>query len=199
MHGSVPNLSRYLEPSQSQLPFSLPPEYSQLQRSFWVLAQKGGMEQGGLSLHGGGWGGPTAGFGVLTASRVPPAVHGSLSSVVAALVAERARLEEMRQALDRQGPAPRPGSTGTAGVREHGGAPWGAAEGCWATPAPVRAAEGGLGSASPSFPQPALRRFHSLSVSSDTTLDSFASLHPDEVRGVGWGAPGGAVAPRGGG
>ncbi|NXS32830.1 OSBL7 protein, partial [Pomatostomus ruficeps] len=109
LHGSVPNLSRYLESSQSQLPFSLPPEYSQLQRSFWVLAQK---------------------------------VHGSLSSVVAALVAERARLEEMRQALDRQCPAPRPGSAGTAG--------------------------------------PALRRFHSLSVSSDTTLDSFASLHPDE-------------------
>ncbi|NXF25255.1 OSBL7 protein, partial [Rhodinocichla rosea] len=106
LHGSVPNLSRYLEPSQSQLPFSVPPEYGQLQRSFWVLAQK---------------------------------VHGSLSSVVAALVAERARLEEMRRALDRQGPAPRPGSAG-----------------------------------------PALRRFHSLSVSSDTTLDSFASLHPDE-------------------
>lgn len=40
LHGSVPNLSRYLEPSQSQLPFSLPPEYTQLQRSFWVLAQK---------------------------------------------------------------------------------------------------------------------------------------------------------------
>ncbi|NXF77453.1 OSBL7 protein, partial [Sclerurus mexicanus] len=109
LHGSVPNLSRYLESSQSQLPFGLPPEYSQLQRSFWVLAQK---------------------------------VHGSLSSVVAALVAERARLEEMRQALDRQCPASRPGSAGNAA--------------------------------------PSLRRFHSLSVSSDTTLDSFASLHPDE-------------------
>ncbi|NXN76096.1 OSBL7 protein, partial [Himantopus himantopus] len=109
LHGSVPNLSRYLEPSQSQLPFSLPPEYSQLQRSFWVLAQK---------------------------------VHGSLSSVVAALMAERARLEEMRQALDRRRSAPRPGGAGNTGA--------------------------------------ALRRFHSLSVSSDTTLDSFASLHPDE-------------------
>ncbi|KAM9214911.1 LOW QUALITY PROTEIN: oxysterol-binding protein-related protein 7 [Leptosomus discolor] len=109
LHGSVPNLSRYLEPSQSQLPFSLPPEYSQLQRSFWVLAQK---------------------------------VHGSLSSVVAALTAERARLEEMRQALDRRRSAPRPGSAGNAGAT--------------------------------------LRRFHSLSISSDTTLDSFASLHPDE-------------------
>uniref|UniRef100_A0A8C4XJH5 Oxysterol binding protein like 7 n=2 Tax=Falco TaxID=8952 RepID=A0A8C4XJH5_FALTI len=109
LHGSVPNLSRYLEPSQSQLPFSLPPEYSQLQRSFWILAQK---------------------------------VHGSLSSVVAALMAERARLEEMQQALDRRRSAPRPGSAGNAGAT--------------------------------------LRRFHSLSVSSDTTLDSFASLHPDE-------------------
>ncbi|KAF1410105.1 Oxysterol-binding protein-related protein 7, partial [Spheniscus humboldti] len=109
LHGSVPNLSRYLEPSQSQLPFSLPPEYSQLQRSFWVLAQK---------------------------------VHGSLSSVVTALTAERARLEEMRQALDRRRSAPRPGSASNAGA--------------------------------------ALRRFHSLSVSSDTTLDSFTSLHPDE-------------------
>ncbi|XP_065506986.1 oxysterol-binding protein-related protein 7 isoform X3 [Caloenas nicobarica] len=109
LHGSVPNLSRYLELSQSQLPFSLPPEYSQLQRSFWVLAQK---------------------------------VHGSLSSVVAALLAERARLEEMRQALARRHSAPRPGGAGNAGA--------------------------------------ALRRFHSLSVSSDTTLDSFASLHPDE-------------------
>ncbi|KAM9657236.1 oxysterol-binding protein-related protein 7 isoform 2-T3 [Morphnus guianensis] len=83
LHGSVPNLSRYLEPSQSQLPFSLPPEYSQLQRSFWVLAQK---------------------------------VHGSLSSVVAALTAERARLEDMRQALDRQRSTPRPGSAGNAGL-----------------------------------------------------------------------------------
>ncbi|NWY35009.1 OSBL7 protein, partial [Pheucticus melanocephalus] len=124
LHGSVPNLSRYLEPSQSQLPLSVPPEYSQLQRSFWVLAQK---------------------------------VHGSLSSVVAALVAERARLEEMRRALDRPGPAPRPGSAGSAG--------------------------------------PALRRFHSLSVSSDTTLDSFASLHPDEVRAVGRGGLGALWPP----
>uniref|UniRef100_A0A8B9F4S1 Oxysterol-binding protein n=1 Tax=Amazona collaria TaxID=241587 RepID=A0A8B9F4S1_9PSIT len=109
LHGSVPNLSRYLEPSQSQLPFSLPPEYTQLQRSFWVLAQK---------------------------------VHGSLSSVVTALTVERARLEELRRALDRRRSAPHPGSAGTAGA--------------------------------------ALRRFHSLSVSSDTTMDSFASLHPDE-------------------
>uniref|UniRef100_A0A8B9R3C3 Oxysterol binding protein like 7 n=1 Tax=Anas platyrhynchos TaxID=8839 RepID=A0A8B9R3C3_ANAPL len=85
LHGSVPNLSRYLEPGQ--LPFSLPPEYSQLQRSFWLLAQK---------------------------------VHGSLSSVVVALTAERARLEEMRQALDRRRSAPRPGSAGPTGVRGAG-------------------------------------------------------------------------------
>ncbi|XP_062485733.1 oxysterol-binding protein-related protein 7 isoform X5 [Pezoporus occidentalis] len=109
LHGSVPNLSRYLEPSQSQLPFSLPPEYAQLQRSFWMLAQK---------------------------------VHGSLSSVVTALTVERTRLEELRRALDRRRSAPRPGSAGNAGA--------------------------------------ALRRFHSLSVSSDTTMDSFASLHPNE-------------------
>ncbi|NWW59008.1 OSBL7 protein, partial [Ifrita kowaldi] len=106
LHGSVPNLSRYLESSQSQLPFSLPPEYSQLQRSFWVLAQK---------------------------------VHGSLSSVVAALVAERARLEEMRQELNRQCPAPRPGSAGTAGGRDRRGL-WGAAIGLsarrWLSPQP---------------------------------------------------------------
>ncbi|XP_067167971.1 oxysterol-binding protein-related protein 7 [Apteryx mantelli] len=118
LHGSVPNLSRYLEPCQSQLPFSLPPEYSQLQRSFWILAQK---------------------------------VHGSLSSVVAALTAERARLEEMRRALDLQRAAPCPGGARNAGA------------------------------ALPSLePRDGLRRFHSLSVSSDTTLDSFASLHPDE-------------------
>ncbi|OXB69512.1 UNVERIFIED_CONTAM: hypothetical protein H355_009822 [Colinus virginianus] len=118
LHGSVPNLSRYLEPSQGPLPFSLPPEYSQLQRSFWVLAQK---------------------------------VHGSLSSVVTVLTAERARLEDMQRALDRRRSAPRPGSAGPTG-----------------TPLP------GL------EPRDGLQRFHSLSVSSDTTMDSFASLLPDE-------------------
>lgn len=126
LHGSVPNLSRYLEPSQGQLPFSLPPEYSQLQRSFWVLAQK---------------------------------VHDSLSSVVTALTAERARLEDMQRALDRRRSAPRPGSAGPTG-----------------TPLP------GL------EPRDGLQRFHSLSVSSDATMDSFASLLPDEVMwGRGWG------------
>ncbi|XP_064380728.1 oxysterol-binding protein-related protein 7 isoform X2 [Dromaius novaehollandiae] len=118
LHGSVPNLSRYLEPCASQLPFSPPPEYGQLQRSFWILAQK---------------------------------VHGSLSSVVAALTAERARLEELRRALDLQRPGPCAGGPRNAGA------------------------------ALPSLePRDGLRRFHSLSVSSDTTMDSFASLHPDE-------------------
>lgn len=55
LHGSVPNLSRYLEPGQ--LPFSLPPEYSQLQRSFWLLAQKGGTGEGAPSGVWGSWGG----------------------------------------------------------------------------------------------------------------------------------------------
>uniref|UniRef100_A0A8C6XEF7 Oxysterol-binding protein n=1 Tax=Naja naja TaxID=35670 RepID=A0A8C6XEF7_NAJNA len=40
LHGSVPNLSRYFESCQNQAMFSIPPEYSQLQRSFWILAQK---------------------------------------------------------------------------------------------------------------------------------------------------------------
>ncbi|NWH77628.1 OSBL7 protein, partial [Piaya cayana] len=109
LHGSVPNLSRHLEQSQSHLPFSLPPEYGQLQRNFWALAQK---------------------------------VHGSLSSVVAALVAERTRLEELQQALDRRRSAPCTHGDGSA--------------------------------------RATLRHIHSLSVSSDTTLDSFSSLHPDE-------------------
>lgn len=46
LHGSVPNLSRYLESCQNQPIFSLPPEYSQLQRSFWILAQKGELATG---------------------------------------------------------------------------------------------------------------------------------------------------------
>ncbi|XP_008160982.2 oxysterol-binding protein-related protein 7 isoform X1 [Chrysemys picta bellii] len=118
LHGSVPNLSRYLESSQSQPAFSLPPEYSQLQRNFWTLAQK---------------------------------VHGSLSSVVAALTAERNRLQEMRRALDLQ--------------RRAGGA--------------RNAAVAGAPSHNPDHTE-YLRRFHSLSISSDATLASFTSLHPDE-------------------
>ncbi|KAM6107980.1 LOW QUALITY PROTEIN: oxysterol-binding protein-related protein 7-like [Pterocles gutturalis] len=89
------------------------------------------------------WGSEGCWGAVLQPDPRVPAVHGSLSSVVAALTAERARLEEMRQALDQQHSAPRPGGAGNAG--------------------------------------PALRRFHSLSISSDTTLDSFASLHPKQL------------------
>uniref|UniRef100_A0A8D2IVB1 Oxysterol-binding protein n=1 Tax=Varanus komodoensis TaxID=61221 RepID=A0A8D2IVB1_VARKO len=103
LHGSVPNLSRYLESCQNQAIFSVPPEYSQLQRSFWILAQK---------------------------------VHESLSSVLAVLAAERDRLQELQQTLDPQ---------------------------------------------RPTLDNPeCIRRFHSLSISSDTTLDSFASFNPDE-------------------
>ncbi|XP_075767305.1 oxysterol-binding protein-related protein 7 isoform X2 [Pelodiscus sinensis] len=116
LHGSVPNLSRYLESSPNQAAFSLPPEYSQLQRSFWTLAQK---------------------------------VHGSLSSVVAVLTAERDRLQETRRAL---GVPRRAGNT-----RPAAGAPL-------PNPEP------------PEYP----RRVHSLSLSSDATLDSFASLSADQ-------------------
>lgn len=57
---------------------------------------------------------------------------------------------------------------------------------------------GGASAEPPPPPQAALRRFHSLSVSSDTTLDSFASLHPDEVRGgPGWGGGVRAAIARG--
>jgi hypothetical protein len=42
LHGSVPNLSRYLESRDSSGPRGLPPpDYAHLQRSFWALAQKG--------------------------------------------------------------------------------------------------------------------------------------------------------------
>ncbi|KAM8795156.1 LOW QUALITY PROTEIN: oxysterol-binding protein-related protein 7 [Eudromia elegans] len=108
LHGSVPNLSRSLEPGGS-----LPAEYWRLQRSFWSAAQR---------------------------------VHGSLGSVVAALTAERARLERLRRALDGRRGAPCPGGSGTV--------------------------------------RPCLRRFHSLSVSSDTTLESFASLQPGEAEAL---------------
>ncbi|XP_068386779.1 oxysterol-binding protein-related protein 7 isoform X5 [Eschrichtius robustus] len=41
LHGSVPNLSRYLESRDSSGPRGLPPpDYAHLQRSFWALAQK---------------------------------------------------------------------------------------------------------------------------------------------------------------
>lgn len=42
LHGSVPNLSRYLESRDPSGPRGLPPpDYAHLQRSFWALAQKG--------------------------------------------------------------------------------------------------------------------------------------------------------------
>ncbi|KFO34920.1 Oxysterol-binding protein-related protein 7 [Fukomys damarensis] len=41
LHGSVPNLSRYMESRDSSGPRGLPPpDYAHLQRSFWALAQK---------------------------------------------------------------------------------------------------------------------------------------------------------------
>uniref|UniRef100_A0A4X1UMG8 PH domain-containing protein n=1 Tax=Sus scrofa TaxID=9823 RepID=A0A4X1UMG8_PIG len=65
LHGSVPNLSRYLESRDPSGPRGLPPpDYAHLQRSFWALAQK---------------------------------VHSSLSSVLAALTAERDRLRDLHQ------------------------------------------------------------------------------------------------------
>ncbi|XP_066484044.1 oxysterol-binding protein-related protein 7 [Tiliqua scincoides] len=126
LHGSVPNLSRYLESCQNQAIFSLPPEYSQLQRSFWILAQK---------------------------------VHGSLSSVLAVLTAERDRLQELQRTLDLQRstmPSAAGGRGGNAG-----------------SPKAVASLQ--------ALDNPdCIRRFHSLSISSDTTLDSFASFNPDE-------------------
>ncbi|KAL8176063.1 UNVERIFIED_CONTAM: Oxysterol-binding protein- protein 7, partial [Gekko kuhli] len=127
LHGSVPNLSRYLESCQNQALFSLPPEYSQLQRSFWILAQK---------------------------------VHGSLSSVLAMLAAERDRLQELQRTLEQQ-------HSTAASVQGGRGSGIGIAT---------------VGASLQAFDNPeGLRRFHSLSISSDTTLDSFASFNPDEV------------------
>uniref|UniRef100_A0A8D1E5L0 Oxysterol binding protein like 7 n=1 Tax=Sus scrofa TaxID=9823 RepID=A0A8D1E5L0_PIG len=105
LHGSVPNLSRYLESRDPSGPRGLPPpDYAHLQRSFWALAQK---------------------------------VHSSLSSVLAALTAERDRLRDLHQGSE----------LSRMGVSE-----------------------------APAGP----RRLHSLSVSSDTTADSFSSLNPEE-------------------
>ncbi|XP_040857012.1 oxysterol-binding protein-related protein 7 [Ochotona curzoniae] len=105
LHGSVPNLCRYLESRDAAGPRGLPPpDYAHLQRSFWALAQK---------------------------------VHTSLSSVLAALTAERDRLRDLHQGSEQS----------RLGVSE---APAGQ------------------------------RRLHSLSVSSDTTADSFSSLNPEE-------------------
>ncbi|XP_036012884.1 oxysterol-binding protein-related protein 7 isoform X3 [Mus musculus] len=105
LHGSVPNLSRYLESRDTSGPRGLPPpDYAHLQRSFWALAQK---------------------------------VHNSLSSVLVALTTERDRLRDLHQ-----------GSELSRMV--------------------VSEAPDGQ------------RRLHSLSISSDTTADSFSSLNPEE-------------------
>ncbi|XP_022413670.1 oxysterol-binding protein-related protein 7 isoform X8 [Delphinapterus leucas] len=105
LHGSVPNLSRYLESRDPSGPRGLPPpDYAHVQRSFWALAQK---------------------------------VHSSLSSVLAALTTERDRLRDLHQGSE----------PSRLGVSEAAAGP---------------------------------RRLHSLSVSSDTTADSFSSLNPEE-------------------
>ncbi|CAO2645061.1 Oxysterol-binding protein-related protein 7 [Lemmus lemmus] len=105
LHGSVPNLSRYLESRDSSGHRGLPPpDYAHLQRSFWALAQK---------------------------------VHNSLSSVLVALTTERDRLRDLHQGSELSRMA-------------------------------VSEAPDGQ------------RRLHSLSISSDTTADSFSSLNPEE-------------------
>ncbi|XP_041520407.1 oxysterol-binding protein-related protein 7 isoform X3 [Microtus oregoni] len=105
LHGSVPNLSRYLESRDSSGHRGLPPpDYAHLQRSFWALAQK---------------------------------VHNSLSSVLVALTTERDRLRDLHQGSE-------------------------------------------LSQMAVSEAPDGHRRLHSLSISSDTTADSFSSLNPEE-------------------
>ncbi|XP_031208905.1 oxysterol-binding protein-related protein 7 isoform X2 [Mastomys coucha] len=105
LHGSVPNLSRYLESRDASGPRGLPPpDYAHLQRSFWALAQK---------------------------------VHNSLSSVLVALTTERDRLRDLHQGSE-------------------------------------------LSRMAVSEIPDGQRRLHSLSISSDTTADSFSSLNPEE-------------------
>ncbi|XP_029068044.1 oxysterol-binding protein-related protein 7 isoform X2 [Monodon monoceros] len=166
LHGSVPNLSRYLESRDPSGPRGLPPpDYAHVQRSFWALAQK---------------------------------VHSSLSSVLAALTTERDRLRDLHQGSEPSrlgvrlgagwpvggaglspedcrpggGPGPGPG-------REVGGgrlcpAGWGGLHpprpGTCALTLSLQVSEAAAGP----------RRLHSLSVSSDTTADSFSSLNPEE-------------------
>lgn len=92
LHGSVPNLSRYLESRDSSGHRGLPPpDYAHLQRSFWALAQKGKYKLGGspkwVKRSG------KEGSDVWPA----PAVHNSLSSVLVALTTERDRLRDLHQ------------------------------------------------------------------------------------------------------
>ncbi|XP_036197670.1 oxysterol-binding protein-related protein 7 isoform X3 [Myotis myotis] len=129
LHGSVPNLSRYLESRDHSGPRGLPPpDYAHLQRSFWALAQKGecALEGGGSRGRGGGSDGLPL-----------PSVHSSLSSVLAALTAERDHLRDLHQGSE----------LSRMGISEASAGP---------------------------------RRLHSLSISSDTTADSFSSLNPEE-------------------
>lgn len=130
-----------------------------------------------------------------------PTVHNSLSSVLAALTAEWDRLRDLHQgselsrtgvrlrdrgATGGEGSRPRP--TGLGRRAEPGlGREW-VAEAVCAESSVVR--WGGL---CPPGPWPLTlslqvseasagpRRLHSLSVSSDTTADSFSSLNPEEV------------------
>ncbi|XP_078501716.1 oxysterol-binding protein-related protein 7 [Lissotriton helveticus] len=125
LHGSVPNLSRYLDSNHTPAAFSAPPEYAQLQKNFWSLAQT---------------------------------VHGSLGGVVSALTSERDRLREMRQELEL---LQRLSSMHTGS---------------------------GVNSTSEVIlevtdPQERHRRMHTVSISSDTTVESFASLNhePDSL------------------
>ena len=98
LHGSVPNLSRYLESRDPSGPRGLPPpDYAYLQRSFWALAQKGECELEGRRGAGGGAGGGGRGGGRESDAGPAPAVHSSLSSVLAALTAERDLLRGLHQ------------------------------------------------------------------------------------------------------
>uniref|UniRef100_G3SYX7 Oxysterol-binding protein n=1 Tax=Loxodonta africana TaxID=9785 RepID=G3SYX7_LOXAF len=124
LHGSVPNLSRYLESRDPSGPRGLPPpDYAHLQRSFWALALEG--------------------------------VHSSLSSVLAALTAERDRLRDLPPGSELSRMAVRLGEQ--LAVEGEGWRPGGVSE------APA-----------------GQRRLHSLSISSDTTAESFSSLNPEE-------------------
>ncbi|KAM5307796.1 oxysterol-binding protein-related protein 7 isoform 2-T2 [Glossophaga mutica] len=146
LHGSVPNLSRYLESRDHSGPRGLPPpDYAHLQRNFWALAQK---------------------------------VHSSLSSVLAALTAERDHLRDLHQGSELSRTGVRLGD----GVAGPGVTTGGGREGAWQARAgfsllaacpltlPLQVSEASAGP----------RRLHSLSVSSDTTADSFSSLNPEE-------------------
>ncbi|GAB1296739.1 Oxysterol-binding protein [Apodemus speciosus] len=125
LHGSVPNLSRYLESRDASGPRGLPPpDYAHLQRSFWALAQK---------------------------------VHNSLSSVLAALTTERDRLRDLHQGSE----LPRMAVSVRDTVADQREGP-------------------GLRTEEVSEAPDGQRRLHSLSISSDTTADSFSSLNPEE-------------------